>query len=60
MGRDDLEGAYKVGRSIEGPAAEVIAEWMDEVKERLDFSRIVQEIKMHVEHREYERKWFLC
>ena len=54
--RDDLEGAYKVGRSIEGPAAEVIAEWMDEVKERLDFSRIVQEIKMHVEHREYERK----
>ena len=29
---------------------------VDEVKERLEFSRIVQEIKMHVEHREYERK----
>lgn len=56
MGRDDLEGAYKVGLTIEGPAAEVIAEWMGEVKERLDFSQIVREIKMHVEHREYERK----
>lgn len=56
MCRDDLEGAYKVGLTIEGPAAEVIAGWMSEVKERLDFSKIVQEIKMHVEHREYERK----
>ena len=55
-GSNDLEGAYNVGCTIDGPAREVIGGWMKEVEERLKFSRTIQQIKLHIERGEVSRQ----
>jgi len=53
--RGDLKGAYEIGMTLEGPSREVIEEWLEEVKERLEFERVINMLKKHIERQEIQR-----
>ena len=56
----DLKGAYSIGVTREGPTREVMEEWLEEVKERLEFDRVFEMLKKHIERQEIQRNWRVC
>ena len=56
----DLKGAYSIGVTLEGPTREVMEEWLAEVKERLEFDRVFEMLKKHIERQEIQRNWRVC
>lgn len=49
MGRGDMKGAYEVCLTLEGPPRKVLEEWMNDVKDRLQFDLVMNQIKTHIE-----------
>ena len=47
--RGDLRQAYAIGSQLEGGSRAVLADWLAEVKERLDFETAMREIQLHLE-----------
>ena len=47
--RGDLRQAYAIGSQLEGGSRAVLADWLAEVKERLDFETAIREIQLHLE-----------
>ena len=39
---------------------EVMEEWLAEVKERLEFDRVFEMLKKHIERQEIQRNWRVC
>ena len=46
--------------TLEGPTREVMEEWLAEVKERLEFDRVFEMLKKHIERQEIQRNWRVC
>lgn len=53
MYRSDLEQAYEIGASLEGSAHDVLAQWLEDVKERIEFEKVMEQMRLHVRHNEY-------
>ena len=47
--RGDLRQAYAIGSQLEGGSRAVLADWLAEVKERLEFETAMREIQLHLE-----------
>ena len=47
--RGDLQQAYAIGSQLEDGSRSVLAAWLEEVKERLDFEKVMREIQLHLE-----------
>ena len=55
-----MKEAYSIGMTMEGPTRDVMEKWLEEVKERLDFDRVMSMLKKHIEHNEIQRKSRVC
>ena len=51
--RSNLEQAYEIGASLEGSAHDVLAQWLEDVKERIEFEKVLEQMRLHVRHNEY-------
>lgn len=51
--RGDLQGAFDAGSKIEGGAAEVIAVWLEEVRDALQVEKAMKELMLHVKRNEF-------
>lgn len=58
--RGDLKEAYSIGMTMEGPTRDVMEKWLEEVKERLEFDRVMSMLKKHIERNEIQRKCHVC
>ena len=46
--------------TMEGPTRDVMEKWLEEVKERLEFDRVMSMLKKHIERNEIQRKSRVC
>ena len=47
MNRGKLHEAYDVASKIEGGAQEVLEPWLKEMKERVEFDKTLDQLKIH-------------
>lgn len=44
-----MKKAYEIGCQIQGGAKDVLQDWLQEIKDRLEFDHVMRQIQLHIE-----------